>query len=361
MAAADFISRAEAKRLGLKRYFTGEPCKHGHVAERATVNGLCCECGRIKSRARYHADPQADLERQRQYRLAHPEVKGLARERLLRADPELSTRVAARQADLLSRAAAREAGRSMYDSPRACGKCGSALRFAGDGKCVECNRLACRARLATPEREERKAERAARALELAKRSAAAKAIREARQGAIARGELTYQGRPCPNGHDGIRYAKHGSCVQCAAQHATSPEKRRYDAAYAKANRGRILMRTRAYYEANRERSLRKAAEWIARNPERAKAIKQNYKHRRRAQEDAGISSAELAAWKRAQKKVCYWCGSACSKGFVVDHYQPLARGGKHELENLVIACRPCNARKSARDPLEFAKLAGRLF
>ena len=27
------ISHAEAKAQGLKRYFTGKPCKHGHVAE----------------------------------------------------------------------------------------------------------------------------------------------------------------------------------------------------------------------------------------------------------------------------------------------------------------------------------------
>jgi hypothetical protein len=28
------IGRDEAKALGLKRFFTGKPCKHGHVAER---------------------------------------------------------------------------------------------------------------------------------------------------------------------------------------------------------------------------------------------------------------------------------------------------------------------------------------
>ncbi len=33
----------EAKSLGLKRYFTGEPCVHGHVAERS-LRGECIEC-----------------------------------------------------------------------------------------------------------------------------------------------------------------------------------------------------------------------------------------------------------------------------------------------------------------------------
>jgi len=36
-------SRAEAKATGAKYYFTGEPCKHGHIAPRKT-KGACVEC-----------------------------------------------------------------------------------------------------------------------------------------------------------------------------------------------------------------------------------------------------------------------------------------------------------------------------
>ena len=41
------VTRAEAKAAGLKRYFTGVPCKNGHVAERFTNRSYCvaCECG----------------------------------------------------------------------------------------------------------------------------------------------------------------------------------------------------------------------------------------------------------------------------------------------------------------------------
>jgi len=41
-------SPSEAKRLGLTRYYTGKPCKHGHIAERLTSCGRCCECHYIK-------------------------------------------------------------------------------------------------------------------------------------------------------------------------------------------------------------------------------------------------------------------------------------------------------------------------
>lgn len=36
-------TRAEAKAIGATHYFTGQPCKHGHIAPRKT-KGACVEC-----------------------------------------------------------------------------------------------------------------------------------------------------------------------------------------------------------------------------------------------------------------------------------------------------------------------------
>ena len=36
-------TREEAKKIGSKYYFTGQPCKHGHIAPRKT-RGACIEC-----------------------------------------------------------------------------------------------------------------------------------------------------------------------------------------------------------------------------------------------------------------------------------------------------------------------------
>jgi hypothetical protein len=41
------ISREEAKARGLRYYFTGKPCKHGHVVERLVHNKNCMECRRL--------------------------------------------------------------------------------------------------------------------------------------------------------------------------------------------------------------------------------------------------------------------------------------------------------------------------
>lgn len=40
-------TRAEAKATGAKYYFTGSPCKHGHVAPRKT-KGACLECIKLE-------------------------------------------------------------------------------------------------------------------------------------------------------------------------------------------------------------------------------------------------------------------------------------------------------------------------
>ena len=44
-------TRTEAKRTGAKKYFTGEPCVHGHVAPRYT-KGVCVVCAAEEQRSR---------------------------------------------------------------------------------------------------------------------------------------------------------------------------------------------------------------------------------------------------------------------------------------------------------------------
>lgn len=50
-------TRAEAKAAGAAHYFTGEPCKHGHIAPRKT-KGACVEC--IQVEWRKAADTRAE-------------------------------------------------------------------------------------------------------------------------------------------------------------------------------------------------------------------------------------------------------------------------------------------------------------
>lgn len=73
-AILSVISRAEAKANGLKRYFTGDPCVHGHVAERS-IQGVCVECNRLRAGAYYHANADQVQERAKARYKASPEAR----------------------------------------------------------------------------------------------------------------------------------------------------------------------------------------------------------------------------------------------------------------------------------------------
>lgn len=53
------ITRVEAKAAGLTRFFTGKPCKHGHLSERTTCNGGCIRCNADAIIALYYAEGEA--------------------------------------------------------------------------------------------------------------------------------------------------------------------------------------------------------------------------------------------------------------------------------------------------------------
>jgi len=58
------ITKGDARVQGLKRFFTGQPCRHGHIAERLVSDGKCMECAREQQRTRPRTPEQ--IERQRQ-------------------------------------------------------------------------------------------------------------------------------------------------------------------------------------------------------------------------------------------------------------------------------------------------------
>jgi hypothetical protein len=50
----ELITRQQAKEQNLQFYFTGKPCKRGHVAQRRRVNGSCNECATEDMRSDKH-------------------------------------------------------------------------------------------------------------------------------------------------------------------------------------------------------------------------------------------------------------------------------------------------------------------
>jgi len=61
------VSRSEAQALGAPQYFTGKPCKQGHLAPKFTCSGSCTEClaKRRREYMREWAAQNPDLKKKR--------------------------------------------------------------------------------------------------------------------------------------------------------------------------------------------------------------------------------------------------------------------------------------------------------
>jgi hypothetical protein len=85
------ITKKDALTQGLKRYFTGVPCKRGHVSERMVSSAICLDCHREKMSARYHADPEAAREYNRDYERANRAAATARTARYRAKDPQRMT------------------------------------------------------------------------------------------------------------------------------------------------------------------------------------------------------------------------------------------------------------------------------
>ena len=82
------ISRRDAKRLGLKRYFTGRPCKYGHVDERLVSNGNCVTCDMAACSQQYRKHREKRLAQQATYRVLNADKRLAANRAYMAANRE---------------------------------------------------------------------------------------------------------------------------------------------------------------------------------------------------------------------------------------------------------------------------------
>jgi 5-methylcytosine-specific restriction endonuclease McrA len=89
MTERDLPKSADAARgLGAGRYFTGRPCKRGHVAWRLTRNETCSDCAAIAAANAYHRRPDAVIERAARWSADNPERRREIRNRWRDKNPE---------------------------------------------------------------------------------------------------------------------------------------------------------------------------------------------------------------------------------------------------------------------------------
>jgi 5-methylcytosine-specific restriction endonuclease McrA len=164
-------------------------------------------------------------------------------------------------------------------------------------------------------------------------------------------------RPCLTAHRHERFA----ALPLEEQARRKAREKEYWRNYNQTHKESKNAHTKRYRDRHPERVEACRAAWRKAHPETVKIRKRSAHARKRAKQvPIRVSTNEIVAWLKRQRMVCHWCGTRCVKDFQIDHRVPLARGGLHEVNNLVIACRPCNQSKSHRDPIEFAQSIGKL-
>ena len=155
--------------------------------------------------------------------------------------------------------------------------------------------------------------------------------------------------------------KHDSDRTNAYNKAHAAERKAYMAQYER----RPDSRRR---KAERESKYRKTDTYKARQSAYQASDKCKAAHRRsQSKRRAAIKGAPaqgsiptILDLMRAQGGMCAYCKTRRGP-FHVDHIRPLAKGGQHTADNLQALCQPCNQRKLAMHPLDFARISGRLF
>jgi hypothetical protein len=77
----ELITLKEAKESGLKFYFTGIKCKHGHISKRYVTNRNCHECNNMKGKQYYKDNKEKQLEYDKEYRSNNKESVKLRKQK----------------------------------------------------------------------------------------------------------------------------------------------------------------------------------------------------------------------------------------------------------------------------------------
>ena len=179
---------------------------------------------------------------------------------------------------------------------------------------------------------------------------------------------TYKGKVCVKHPElnGERYRSDRSCMGCKSESSArwqreNPEKRqRIVERFLEANPGKASAYSRRWQIDNREKDAASKKRWWRANPEKLR----EYERRWRAKNPGAVNtivarrrarkleaSPSLTAIERARVQEFYDIAAArtaqTGEQWHVDHDKPLARGGLHHPDNLVLLPASINSAKGA--------------
>ncbi len=94
---------------------------------------------------------------------------------------------------------------------------------------------------------------------------------------------------------------------------------------------------------------RSTAKYKARHPERYKATHAGSTRKRQPHLKCDRATKAFIAFLYSTQTHCPHCFEPLAEvGRSLDHIQPISKGGKHEPNNLILMCKPCNSAKGAK-------------
>lgn len=121
------------------------------------------------------------------------------------------------------------------------------------------------------------------------------------------------------------------------------------------NPGKNSTACQEYYERTAERQRERAREYYQRVAKARKRtdvgrlITRIAKQNQRRQLAGKITVEEWIEVLAAHDSKCVYCGS--TERIEMDHVEPISKGGKHRKDNIVPACKSCNASRGNRHEL----------
>ena len=157
-------------------------------------------------------------------------------------------------------------------------------------------------------------------------------------------------KPCQDEASRISYCKHRKArLACARAYAARPENaarlREYNKRYYAAHRNEQLAAAKRWRVQNLDKRRAYVRRWNKENRECVRAFQRRYKARKRGATYARFTAADWRIILLTFDARCAYCGRRAGV-LEQDHVIPLSRGGAHSRENIVPACRSCNAKKS---------------
>lgn len=145
--------------------------------------------------------------------------------------------------------------------------------------------------------------------------------------------------------------------------------------HAASNRVSDAARKKSWYEANRTRAAGTARQWADKHKGKIRAQRKQFyednrerllveakvqRQKRRARLTAADSEpytvTDIHTLLYEQDGKCFYCQALFLGKWHIEHMIPLSRGGADKLDNICLACPPCNMRKHTKTAEEFVEV-----